>query len=1357
MYMKHFLCLLFSTLFLCLLQLKGQNYDVPTLQNISTKDGLSQNSIIRIYQDSKGYIWLCTRDGLNKYNGVEFKIYRSVSGDSFSLSNSDITSIVEDPTGDMWIGTYNGLNRMNPQTGKCVHYYTSANEKTISQNCIKHLYRDSHNNIWVGTTKGLEVYNPHTNDFTRIYTHGAVTWITEDSFGNLCFANDKKGFFTYNIVSGLITNYPLPPNDIIYTLFEDSKKRLWAGMWSSGLKLFNRETGAFETVDLQYVHSDTFNHEQIGYIVEPENGKLLLASRGGLIVFDSEKRQCVQHLNQKQGNLINNTVISLFKDKQRNIWVGHWTDGVDVYSPYHNQFTMYDDFNDLFKNKVGSIHSFLELDGRLWVGTGIGLMEYDRRSKRYSLYPIEQEEVRYLYAKDEHTLWVSTYKKGIYIFDTRAKRYLGKIPVMSNAHIHSISRDGSGNYWLASFTNGNLLKYIPSSGVVIDRFTISNSSRIFAPMNVQQVLVDGDYVWAATRSDGLYRYNSVTRELKQYRFSAKDLSSISNNHVSAIFKDANGQFWFGTFGGGLCKYVPESDSFERYNRENGLDNEVICGIAEDENHHIWVSTLKGVSFLNFSSGKFTNYNNKNGYLLGEANRQAFIKTADHTFFVGGSNQFVSFTTSSLVSNPIKPNVHIEEMLILPLKERDNNSVIPITSKSVIELPYNKSSFQISFAALNYVYPNQNQYTYQLKGFDEGYNYPSHLNSATYTNIPPGKYTFLVKGANNDGVWNDLPDEVTIIIHPPLWRTWWAYMLYLIIFLGLLFAFMQRIKLEERLKNTIKIKQIEQQSIEENHQLRMRLFTNFSHELRTPLTLIVSPVEDMLKRNDLQTELTGTFRLIKKNCDRLLWLVNQLLDFRKIESGKMQLKAFNHDLNEYIQEIIVAFQELARRKEVALTFQYHATDNNILWYDTVLLEKVFFNLLSNALKFTQKGDSILVCVEQLTSAQVVDNYQLNVEGDSVLIKVSDDGVAIAPEDLKNIFDPFYQSNNHETPVYGSGIGLNLCKSIVELHKGLIWAESDGVKGSAFYILLPCGNAHLSEEELGIKQKEVEPITAYETVEDVELQEQEAPANVINKEKPTILVIEDNADLRHYMTSLLKQTYNVMEESDGTNGFRRATDEIPDLILSDIMMPGLNGLELCRHVKKTMSTSHIPVILITAKAAIYQIKEGFEIGANDYIVKPFDAELLLTRVRNLLEYTEVLRQRFSKQFILSTGELDVKGEEDQFVEGLMSYIRENIGNPDLSVEELSRKMNVSRVQLYRKVKALTDMSPMKLLSDLRLKAAADYLRSGNYNVSEACYKAGFNDLSHFGKCFKSMYGISPKAYIQQYGKSTKIDME
>lgn len=1354
MCIKHPLCILLTFLFFSLFPLSGQNYDAPTFQNISTKDGLSQNSIIRIYQDSKGYMWLCTRDGLNKYNGMEFDIYRSIPGDSLSLSNSDITSIVEDAGGDIWIGTYNGLNRMNPYTKKCVHFYISPSDRTISDNCIKHLYKDSHQNIWVGTTKGLDIYHPQTNDFSHVYTHGAVTWITEDGFGNLCFVNDKEGFFTYNIVSGLITNYPLPPNDVIYTLFEDSKKRLWAGMWSSGLKLFNRETGNFESVDLQYIHSNSFNHEQIGYIVENENGNLLLASRGGLIVFDPEKRQCIKHLSQKQQNLINNTVISLFKDKDQNIWVGHWMEGLDLYSPYHNQFAIYNDFSDLLKDKIGSIHSFLEQDGYLWMGTDIGLIAYDRKSKRYSLYPMEQEEIRYLYAKDQHTLWVSTYKKGIYAFDTRMKKYIGRIPVKSNVHIHSISCDGNGHYWLGSFTNGKLLRYNPTSGRVDDKFVVKGTLQAFAPLNVQQVLVDGTSVWVATRSDGLYHYNYMTNELKQYHFSAHDPASISNNHVSSIFRDMQGRFWFGTFGGGLCRYLPESNSFERYNQRNGLDNEVVCGIEEDENHQIWISTLKGVSVLNLQTGKFRNYNNKNGYLLGEANRQAFIKTTDNTFFVGGSNQFLSFTTSSLLSNPIKPNVHIEEIITLPLKNRASDNVIPIVSKSVIELPYNKASFQIKFAALNYVYSNQNEYVYQLKGFDEGFNYPSHQNSATYTNIPPGKYTFMVKGANNDGVWSDIPDEVTIIIHPPLWKTWWAYMIYLSLFLGLLYVFVRHVKIEERLKNTIKIKQIEQQSIEENHQLRMRLFTNFSHELRTPLTLIISPIEEMMRRSDLSGESIAAFRLIKKNCDRLLWLVNQLLDFRKIESGKMKLKACNDDLKEFTQEIIVAFQELSRRKEIELTFKYNA-ETTEFWYDPILLEKLFFNLLSNALKFTQKGDSILVNIDQLTALQVMERYHIRGDHDFILITVYDNGVAIEPEDLKNIFDPFYQSGNHEAPFYGSGIGLNLCKSIVELHKGSIWAGSDGIKGSTFYILLPCGNSHLNKEERSPDGKRVDGLLAEEMIQtDFEPRDADLETHLINKQTPTILVVEDHTDLRHYITSLLSRTYNVIEESNGTSGFQRALDEIPDLILSDIMMPGLNGLELCRKVKQTMSTSHIPVILITAKAGIYQIKEGFEIGANDYIVKPFDAEFLLTRVRNILAYADTLRQRFSKQFILSTGELDTKGENDLFIEYLMAYVRENISNPDLNVEELSRKMNISRVQLYRKVKALTDMSPMRLLSDLRLKIAAEYFRNGNLNVSEVCYKVGFNDLSHFGKCFKSMYGIAPKAYVLQFGKSSKM---
>lgn len=1350
-------CILFLFLHTCIIVAQKANI---SFSNLSVKDGLSQNTIIRIFQDSNDYMWFCTRDGLNKYNGTGFEIYRNVPNDSTSISSSDITTITETKDGYLWVGTHYGLNRMDPVTKKFTRYYPDNSRESLSDFIIKHLYVDSRNLLWIATTSGLDRYDKSSNKFQHIIQGKPIVWLTEDSYGNLCFTDGEKLSF-YNHESKKTTSYSYTGHDNIYHIYEDSKKNLWIGTTYSGLKRFDRSTHQFLSVDLGINNGVNFNNEQIGSIVEDESCNLLLASRSGILVYNSALNQCMTHIVQtgEIGSLSDNTVISLCKDHNSNIWIGTWVGGVDYYSYFSNYFQFHIARKDITR-PIYSYNSFIEWNNRIWIGTNDGLIEYNKNNGEYIFDTgkftgfTRKDEVKYIQLLNNKNLYVSIFGGDLYML--QAKGNVRKtLQQYRGAYLRDMEQDSLGNIWLASHTNDFLTLFDPKKNLLTNKFPIKGETAFKQFVNAQDLLIDSDsIIWIGTRNNGLYQYNYRTFEVKQYKADLRK-GSLPNNNISVIFKDSRHGLWIGTYGGGVCYLNRTTRQFQVFDERNGLNNKAICGILEDDDNNIWLTTQGGISCLNREKGSFINYTHANGLPLQEINMHACLKGSDGTFFIGGSNGFITFRPQYL-----KKNLYIPKIVITDFKIWNNsakgsiNPMRQINTDTPIYLRYNQSQFSVSFAALNYIFPHTNQYAYQLEGFDKDWNFVKNATTASYTNIPPGKYIFRVKGSNNDGVWNESGTSFVVIITPPFWATWWAYLIYVILVLLLLWFIMNYFITKERLENNIRIKQIEQQNQEENHQLRIRLFTNFSHELRTPLTLIIGPLNNILSDSTLPSRIVESLNLIQKNANRLLLLVNQLMDFRKLESGNLKLKVAQGDFKQFIYEISIAFQELAKQRNIQLLLNNN-TNQPDLWYNNDQLEKVFFNLLSNAFRHTRNNGEISIDVRQWDLPSAVKKYgdrysSLPLTIKEVLeIKVRDTGNGIAAEELTKIFDPFYQANNYEVnTVYGTGIGLNLTKGIVELHKGVVWAESKEGEGSIFRVFLPLGDMHLNEgekvvipEECGSGKMDLIEPDLLSNVENNSFSEEKREPS----KRYTILIIEDNQDVRFYLKSQLKNKFNIKETENGLEGKELATHIIPDLIICDIMMPGMNGIDVCQFLKEDLRTSHIPIILLTARVTIPQIKEGLRHGADDYITKPFNAELLQTRIDNLILNREKLREAFSKKILVEDAvTVEKPSMDERFLMKVHQYIISNIDDPELSIENLAVEVGMSRTQLYRKIKAITDMSPQKLVLSIRLKAAASCLKEERLNVSETCARVGFSDPSYFSKRFKAFFNISPSEY-------------
>ena len=1333
-------------------------------QNYNVSNGLSQNTVIRSLEDSNGVMWFCTRDGLNRFDGTEFEVFRA-DGQPHSLSSSDVTTIIEESPGVLWIGTHSGLNRYDVSSNTFTQYFHDpANQYTISDNCIKHLLCDNQKRIWVGSMKGLNLYNKETDDFIPISTNGSVFWLMQNSQNEICYLINNT-LCIMNPVTYVTERFQFGDEHKIYFLYEDNDKRLWVGMWDSGLKWFDRKNRKLVDANLTMENGKNFNNSQVNYIVETLEGNLMLATREGVLIYDRQANRLINYYQREQScGLSENTIISLYRDKANNIWIGTYGGGVNLYTPYSNFFIPHKPEYKLQKS-IGNINAIVEYKEKLWLGTDGGLIIYNPKDESYEYCPLHvprsvtNNEVKYIQKEGDHLLWISIYYCGLYLYDMETRRIIKEIPDFPYNQVRRIAKGTDNIYWIALGVDSPILRYHMENNQLEESFPVKGRATELSIINVQDLKAIGPYIWMGTRAAGLYRYHTQTHELKHFGSEEKSPEQfLPSNHVSTLYTDASENLWIGTYGGGIGLYNNIKESFTIYNEENGLPNNAINSIVADNNGKLWVSTLKGMSCFDPKSETFTNWDNKNGYSLLETNLHACLKSSSNIFYVGGNNHFLSFNPQLIRRNTFIPPVYITKMRIWADYLEDNKAAQWVNiSNQRIKLRYNQTSFTIKFSALSYVFASNNKFSYMLEGFDKGWSEPTHERSVNYTNIPPGKYVFKVRACNNDGIWSNGNASLSITVTPPLWKTWYAYLFYLAFTISMIMLFIRYKTREAQLKMDLQLKQMEKQNIEISHNMGVQMFTNFSHELRTPLTVIIAPLTDLLHKEDMPPAYRQPLELINRNSQRLLWLVNRLMDFHKLEAGKMQLHVSNYNLGTYIPEIIKLFMPVAEKKNISIEFN-DTTSSTDTWFDAILLEKVFFNLLSNSLKHTPNGGYIIISSMETNTEDIQKPENLGLPaGKILLIKVEDSGSGIPANMMPRIFEAFFQAGEK---VLGSGIGLNLTKSIIELHGGRIWIDNKEGHGMTVSFTLPLGKDSYTENQLLSKDKIVKSTHAYSDVEALiatDVNPCEISQTNTSPKEMTLLIIEDNEDVRNYLVSLLSKYYNIYTAVNCKEGYEIEQKQIPDLVISDIMTPYMDGIEFTRLSKNNMVTSHIPIILLTARVTSSQVREGYESLADDYIMKPFDPELLVVRVANLLINRKKLAERYGTEMVSINREPQKAKEtsvysamEEKFMKKVMEIINKNIENPAYSIDQFSEEIGMSRVQVYRKIKAVTGMSPSKLILDIRLKTSLDMLQNTEYTVTEVSYRCGFNEISYFGKCFKTEYGLSPSEYIKKYRK-------
>jgi len=1360
---KIILTLLISLLSISCLWAEHSKYSFYYSQKLN--EGISQLSVMTICQDSRGYLWLGTRNGLNRYNGNAYTVFRHHPGDSLSLADNEINDIREDHGKNLWIATSRGLSRMHLRTERIRNYFVADG---LVSSSILSLLVDSSGGVWVGTRNGLCRYLPEQDRFERVgfaeNFNSSVTVLMEDKAGNFWIGTSANGVYQCNKHMQVMNHYNqlagLPDNSVS-TIYEDAYHRIWVGCQLGGLNWIDVRNNKITT----YTSVNSGLKNNYVRCLAEWGGEMLIGTFDGIYAYSplTDQINKVTGYDEPGRALGHFSVYAFCLDHTGTLWIGTFAGGVTWLSSLTDRFIHHTPGKAL--NLQTGIYGTACVDkqNRLWIATeGYGLLQYDVPTGEAEFYLIDKTSysihnsnvIKTVYAEDD-CIWCGTVLGELYRFDLATRRFslFYKYPV--ELAIYGIVRDADGNLWVATSKTGYALTCFTPSGERKTEFTAPGGEKLHFASVRCLVEESPGVLLIGMRSAGLYRYNTRTGEMTVFRSSLaeKELQTPSN-YISSILLTKSGDVWVSTYGGGIFQLDRQGGILRRLTEADGLMGGDICKLLEGTDGNLWMSSLQGISCYSPSTGEIKNFPFSNGIHLREFTYRGGVAMPDGTLCFTGNDGFVTFYAPDMPMNSSVPPVVLEGLSV-------NNSVIRaddgtgildglLNEAEAVSLRYNQNNLSIDYKALNFINPEMNRYAYKLEGYDKDWNQVGERSTAYYTNLRPGTYLFHVKACNNDGVWNEEGKTLKIVIAPPLWGTWYAFLLYGLLAAGGVYAIVYYFNTRRRLREKLRMEQKEKQQQEEFHQAKMRLFTNFAHELRTPLMLIITPFEELVKRVDLGAELRDKLGIIYKNAQRLLLLVNQLMDLQKNQSGTMKLQVTENNVYEFVTEIYCAFNQIAQTNEIAFTLDCKDREFRA-WYDKVLLEKVVFNLLSNAFKYTPAGKDITISVEHIPAGELEEEFRREVAPSAMYMKlqVVDAGCGIPPQERDKVFTPFYQvPETSGVNVPGTGIGLSLVYSIVKLHKGVICIEDrdDGQEGARFIVLLPVSREAFTEEETEAMPMETIGDTAF-----AQPLEEPQPSGIgdLAPKKPVILLVEDDKDVREYLHKSLENEYEIIEATNGVKGYDKAVQHFPDLVLSDIMMPKRNGLELCSMIKNDIRIGHIPVILMTARSMVIHIKEGFQAGADDYVIKPFSMDVLRIRIQSLLQSREQLKKLYGKRFSPEVVGVSSTSADERFSQKLYEIIEKNISDQNLGIEMLCEQIGISRANLYRKIKAISELSPTELIRNKRLEVALRYLKETDMSVSEVATLLGFNSHSYFSNSFKAFYGFTPTEFVQMNG--------
>ncbi|MDO1450826.1 two-component regulator propeller domain-containing protein [Rhodocytophaga aerolata] len=1287
-----------------------------------------------IFADEDGPIWVGTFSrGLFQVDpatGVFTHVRLGTKADSLTAGNSFVTVLTQDRNGKLWVGTNNGLYHLNPKTGHYIHYqHDPADPQSLSHNHVRVVYEDRNGTIWVGT---------------------GSPWESLPGEGGLNRLNPKSGIFT-RYLHNLHDPSSLAHNQV-RAILEDSRGTFWIGTFGDGLHTMDREKGTFRRYPADTLHPEKLSRpfpsiqvpmpstvglttqDGVTFIHEDAAGNIWIGTNGSGLVHYAPATHTVTRYNPmpgRPGTLQEAGPWWAHTSREGMLWISTYFEGlyrVDPLKkpiPYHHMGF-----------PVAGIAQ--DTSGRYWLGTPKGLMLWDTKTgiRRHFVHnpndstSLRNDTIRSLLKDRQGTLWVGT-PKGLHRFDRTTQGFTRFLHDPNNPHslrgnfITNLRLDRKGMLWVGSVQGLDRLDP-RTGGVTHYPFTggPNKATRITALLEAKT----GD-LWVGVYTNGIYRLDPESGKYAHF---------LGDAIVFTLCQDHRGIIWAGT-NNGLFYLEADSGDFKAFvNPNTGKGMPPMKTIIEDDYHSLWLSTTIGLINLNENRTQMQIYGKDYGVDGGQLSNFAIHKSPTGELFFGSRTGYFTVSPGEhLKRDTLGPQIAITdfkigEELVKPGAESPLQE--PLSVAKQITLLYHQNSFTFEFAAMHYANPGQNRHLFRLEGYDDVWRRAGSEKTAYYYNVPPGSYTFRVKAASSQQVWAE--KAITVVVLPPWWLTDWAYVAYGILLLVLLLLARNQIIRQERLKAGFRIKQVEADKLRELDSLKSRLFSNISHEFRTPLSLIRGTIEKLYK-NEASSEHNSDYQLIDRNASRLLQLVNQLLDLSKIEAGKMQVDRQPLDITGLLKQMASSFVSLAESK--GITYRYYLPGEvTYAAADADKLQKVITNLLSNAFKFTLSGGSVILRTTlEITAAHAA----------TLRITVEDTGIGISKSKLPHIFDRFYQADNSTTrPYEGTGLGLALTKELLDLLGGSIAVESTEGKGTVFSVELPLALLPAS----AVEEPQVQT-TAQENPADSAAIPLTASINGKaegSKPQPeTILIVEDNADLRQFLKESLTCQYTVLEAGNGEQGVEQALEKVPDLVISDLMMPGMDGISLCATLKTDMRTSHIPLILLTAKADMESKRQGLKTGADDYLTKPFSIEELHLRVKNLIEGRRKLRELFSRQVSLEPSELAVTSTDTRFLQKVMAVIEANMANTAFDVEMLSREVGMSRSNLHRKLMALTGQAANECIRTIRLKRAIGLFDKGIGSVGEVAAQVGFNSLNYFAKCFREAYGMTPSEYIHK----------
>lgn len=1302
-----------------------------SFKHYNINNGLSQNTVHAIFQDNLGFMWFGTKDGLNRFDGTSFKVYK-----------------------------------FSPR-------------ENLRDNVFHRIIQDTRDNLWVGTDDGIYIYDLRKEEFNRfelttadnISIDGVVSDILEDEEGDIWVSVEEKGVFHYDLVTGNLTNYTIPQTQegmMMSSLCLGKEGDIWVFPYNLPVVRIDKKTGEasefhliddpdlfYSTGEVWEVVADEYNQLLVAsstkglisintvsrthriLLAEDTDGQPIFArclaridpktiwvgSESGLYIYNTETGEAenLRHNRSVPYSLSDNAIYSIYKDREEGIWIGSFFGGVNYYSNQYNQFELFYPVDGMNRMKGSRVREFCEApDGKIWIGTeDNGLNLFDPVKDEFLPLPAPLQSlytnIHALYADGDY-LWIGTFSKGLNRFNLKTHELVtftrsDHSNSISQNSTYSIYKDRQNTLWIGNLSGLNTFDYDNNNFVQVEEFQ---------GIYVQDIFEDtAGKIWVSTFTKGLHQYDPVTNKWKVFLYDPSNNRNTFYSKITSVFEDSRKQLWVATEGGGFYLFDRKSEEFTPIDSSKGLPNNMVYQIQEDDDGNLWLSTNAGLVRYNPRTGSFRNYTVNNGLKTNQFNYQSSYKEADGTLYFGSIDGFVRFNPLSFKEPDLTMPLVFTELFV-------NNALVhPKDEKSLLDqsilftdnltLPYRENSFRLSYALLNYSNRSDYRLFYKLEGFDKEWILSESNNDIIYSNLNPGRYLLSMKlhdeSIENDG---DTLRTLSVYIRPPFWLSGWAYLVYIVLFIVGLLGLFRFLNYRNQRNQRERMRAFEQKKERELYRSKIDFFTNVAHEIRTPLSLIKAPLDHVIIAGEVTEGVKENLQIMSKNTDRLLSLTNQLLDFQKTESDAYLLNLELQNVSELIRDTYLRFTPLAKRRGLLFEAELPQTDI-YAQVDKEAFLKIISNLINNGIRYCDSFVKLNAYISE------------NEEDKLFHLYIDNDGEEIPDKYKEEVFKPFVHLDKEgDRTVNGTGIGLALARSLTELHKGKLELE-DTEDFIRFHLTLPVGNT-----ETGVIQSVDGPGKAAK----------EEPADKAGH--TTVLLVEDDQELLRFEEKVLSPHYHVLTAKNGKEALVVLQETNVNLIVCDIMMPEMDGFEFTKRVKSDIEFSHIPVILLTAKANVESKVQGFETGADAYIDKPFSLEVLMAQIANLLQNRERLREIFLKHPYIGAQSMALTKSDEEFIQKLHAIVLDNLDNSEFVVEDIAEQFNMSIASFYRKIKGILNLTPTEYIRAERLKRAAQLLKEKIYKVNEICYMVGFNSPSYFTKCFQQQFGVSPKDF-------------